>query len=314
MSDFGHIPVLAGEVLRLLDPRDGGVYVDATTGAGGHAREILEESAPTGRLIGLDRDPGALSLAAETLSSFGERARLIHARFSELPAVLRREQIEHVDGILVDLGLSSMQVDDPERGFSFSRPGPIDMRMDPSEGRTALDLMRALGKRDLELALRDYGEERFAGRIAAALAEAARRHELATTTDVAEVVRAAVPAKAAQRQSIHPATRTFQALRIALNRELEELDALLDSFPDLLAPGGRFVAISFHSLEDRRIKRRLRDLAWSSSLPPEYAEAAGERVSPICRSLTGKPVVPANAEIRQNPRARSAKLRACEKV
>ncbi len=308
------MPVLAGEALRLLAPRSGKTYVDATLGAGGHAREILETSAPDGVVVGCDRDPAALALAREELAEFGDRVVFVHSRISELPDKLAELETIPVQGILVDLGLSSMQVDDPDRGFAFSRPGPIDMRMDPSDGPTALELIRESGTDELTAILRDYGEERFAPRVAKALSEAARAGRLGTTRDLAEVVRSAIPAKAARHQSIHPATRTFQALRIAVNRELEELDAFLAAFPDLLAPGGRMVAISFHSLEDRRVKRRLRELAWSSSLPPAYAEAAGERIHPICRTLTSKPKTPAPAEVRQNPRARSAKLRACEKL
>jgi 16S rRNA (cytosine1402-N4)-methyltransferase len=315
VSGYGHTSVLQQEVIRYLAPRSGGTYVDGTLGAGGHSRAILEACAPDGRLIGTDRDPHAITLASERLAEFGDRVKIIHARLSELPQVLSEIGALPVDGILVDLGLSSMQLDDPGRGFSFSRPGPIDMRMDASaEDDTALDLLRVLDKHELTQILRDFGEERFAPRIAAKLGEEARAGRLRTTAELAEAVRSVIPAKAARHQSIHPATRTFQALRIAVNRELAELDAFLDAFPDLLVPGGRMVAISFHSLEDRRVKRRLRDLAWSSSLPPAYAEAAGERVHPICKVLTSRPVVPGDDEIRQNPRARSAKLRACEKV
>ncbi len=315
MTELGHTPVLEQEVLRYLAPRAGGTYVDGTLGAGGHSRAILEASSPDGRLFGSDRDPGALTLARERLAEFGDRVTFIHARLSELPDALARLGAPPVDGILIDLGLSSMQLDDPQRGFSFSRPGPIDMRMDASgDEATALDLIRDLDSQKLAQILRDFGEERFAPRVAAALIDAARAGRLRTTAELADTVRAAIPAKAARHQSIHPATRTFQALRIAVNRELAELDAFLEAFPDLLAPGGRLVAISFHSLEDRRVKQRLRDLAWSSSLPPEYAEAAGERVAPICKVLTRKPATPSDAEIRANPRARSAKLRACEKL
>ena len=314
MSAHGHTSVLTAEVLRLLAPRAGGTYVDGTLGAGGHARAILEASGPDGRVIGCDRDPRALELARERLADFGDRVQFAHARLSELPEVLTELGALPVDGILVDLGLSSMQLDAPERGFSFSRPGPIDMRMDPSDERTALDLIRELGKDELTQILRDYGEERFAPRIAKKLGEEVRAGRLQTTAELAEVIRAAIPAKAARLQSIHPATKTFQALRIAVNHELSELDAFLQAFPDLLAPGGRLVAISFHSLEDRRVKRRLRELAWSSSLPPRYAEAAGERIHPICRVLTGRPKVPGETEVSENPRARSAKLRACEKA
>jgi 16S rRNA (cytosine1402-N4)-methyltransferase len=315
VNAYGHTSVLEQEVIHYLAPRSDGIYVDGTLGAGGHSRAILEASSPAGRLIGCDRDPGAIELARERLAEYGPRVNIVHSRLSELPRVLSDLGAIPVDGILVDLGLSSMQLDDPERGFSFSRPGPIDMRMDATaEDATALDLLRDLDKPELTQILRDFGEERFAPRIAGKLIEEARAGRLHTTAELAEAVRSVIPAKAARHQSIHPATRTFQALRIAVNRELSELDSFLEAFPDLLAPGGRMVAISFHSLEDRRVKRRLRDLAWSSSLPPKYAEAAGERIRPICKVLTTKPVIPSDDETRDNPRARSAKLRACEKV
>jgi len=316
VPEFAHTPVLAAEVARYLAPRPGGVYVDGTLGGAGHARQTLEMSAPDGRLIGIDRDPAALAAARATLEQAGlaTRVTLVHATYGDIGEVLADQGIASVDGILLDLGLSSHQVDTAARGFSFARGGPVDMRMDPTRGETALELIVSLPPDDLAAILREYGEERYAARIARAIKEAARTGTLSTTLDLASAVEASIPAPARRRMRIHPATRTFQALRIAVNRELDQLAQFLDIFPDLLAPGGRCVIISFHSLEDRMVKRRFRDLTWSSSLPPDLARQAGERVDPICAVLTKRPVTATDAEIDANPRARSAKLRACEKL
>ncbi len=316
MPDFAHTPVLASEVAHYLAPRPGGIYVDGTLGGAGHARQTLEISAPDGRLIGIDRDPAALAAARATLEQAGLAARVtfVHATFGDLAEVLADLGIATVNGILLDLGLSSHQVDTAERGFSFGRGGPIDMRMDPTRGETALELIGRLPSDELAAVLREYGEERYAARISRAIKEAAHTGALETTLDLAASVEAAIPAPARRRQRIHPATRTFQALRIAVNRELDQLARFLELFPDLLAPGGRCAIISFHSLEDRMVKRRFRDLAWSSSLPPDLARQAGERVAPICTVLTKRPVTAGDDEIARNPRARSAKLRACQKL
>ena len=310
-----HVPVLADEVVEHLAPRAGAVYCDGTVGAGGHAARLLEAGAPDARLIGLDRDPAALALAGPRLEPFAGRVTLVHATFGDIDRVLADLGLREVDGILLDLGLSSIQLDDAERGFSFSRPGPIDMRMDPSgDDPTALELVRRMDVEELSGVLRDLGEERYHKRVAHRLKEDARAGRLATTADLARAVEESIPAAARRRMRIHPATQTFQALRIAVNRELAELEQFLDMFPSLLAAGGRCAVISFHSLEDRMVKHRFRDLAWSSSLPPQLAEAAGERVHPICRVLTRKAVIASDDEVARNPRARSAKLRACEKV
>jgi len=309
--DFVHESVLGEEVVRLLAPRPGGRYVDGTIGGGGHAEPILEASAPDGVVIGVDRDPAALEAARARLGRFGERARLVHARFSEMPAVLGDDT---VDGIVLDLGVSSPQLDVAERGFSFSKPGPLEMRMDPTHGESLADFLARTPTDELERILRGYGEERYAARIARAIHDAVRSHALQSTTDLAAVVARAMPPGAARRDRIDPATRTFQALRIAVNDELSELERFLSFFPDLLRPGGRCAIISFHSLEDRPVKERFRELEWTSRLPADLAAAAGERTVPICRQLTKKPIVASDAEVARNPRARSAKLRACEKT
>jgi 16S rRNA (cytosine1402-N4)-methyltransferase len=309
-----HIPVLIDDVLELMAPRPGAIYCDGTLGRGGHTRALLAASAPGGRVIAVDRDPEAVAAAAELQAEVGDRLVVVHGRFGDLPAILATLGVGPVDGILLDLGVSSPQLDVAGRGFSFTREGPIDMRMDPGQGPTALDLIRELPQPELAAILRDLGEERLAQRIARRLKEAARADELHTTLDLAKAVAACFSAGDLRKLHVHPATRTFQALRLAVNRELDELGDFLAGFPELLAPGGRCVIISFHSLEDRLVKRRFRDLAWTSSLPPAIAVQHGERVHPVCTPLTRKAVFADDDETDDNPRARSARLRACQRT
>ena len=306
---FEHEPVLVAEVIEHLRPRAGGLYVDGTVGGGGHASAIL--AVPGTRVLGIDRDPAALAAARERL---GDRAQLVHGELGDIAPILAAAQISQVDGLLLDLGVSSHQLDVAERGFSFSREGPLDMRMDPTRGQTALELLRDLDVDALGALLRDLGEERHAKKIARLVKEAIRADQIHTTTELAAVVAKGIP-PAEQRQSkIHPATRTFQALRIAVNGELDQLARFLATFPDLVTPGGRCAIISFHSLEDRLVKTRFRDLAWTSSLPPRLAEQAGERVRAVCELVTRKAVFASDAEVAKNPRARSARLRVCERT
>ncbi len=255
------------------------------------------------RVIGVDRDPMALSAARETLPQL----ELHHAQFSKIPTLLGDRKL---DGLLLDLGVSSPQLDLPERGFSFMKEGPLDMRMDPTRGPTALDLIRTSDVEDLIAILFEYGEERYAKRIATMMKDAVKG-ELRTTTQLAKLCSDAIPFAEQRKSKIHPATRTFQALRIAVNAELTELETILEAFPDLLAPGGRCAIISFHSLEDRLVKNRFRDLTWTTSLPPNLARAAGERIEPVVELLTRKPIAAGDDEVARNPRARSAKLRGC---
>jgi len=278
---FAHESVLAAEVTGHLALRDHGVYVDGTLGSAGHAAKILDR-VPEASLIGIDRDPAALARSREVLAGFAGRARLVHGEYSDLARILADQGIAHVDGILLDLGVSSPQLDQPERGFSFSRPGPLDMRMDPTSGSTALDVLRDTSIDDLANLIFTFGEERHAKKIARLIKEAIAADRLHTTTELADVITKAIPAIEQRKSKIHPATRTFQALRIAVNAELAQLERFLAGFPDLLAPGGRCAIISFHSLEDRLVKQRFRDLAWTTSLPPQLAERAGERVLPVC--------------------------------
>ena len=313
MAVFVHESVLAAKVLEYLSPRDHGVYVDGTLGGAGHAAQILER-APEASLIGIDRDPAALARSREVLDRFAGRARLIHGEYSDLAQILVDQGVSRVDGILLDLGVSSPQLDQPERGFSFTRPGPLDMRMDPTSGPTALDLLRETFVDDLADLIGSFGEERHAKKIARLIKEALAADRLHTTTELAAVIAKAIPAIEQRKSKIHPATRTFQALRIAVNAELAQLEHFLAGFPDLLSPGGRCAIISFHSLEDRLVKHRFRDLAWTTSLPAHLAERAGERVLPVCELVTRKAVVAGDAEIERNPRARSARLRVCERT
>jgi len=270
---------------------------------GGHSQAILDSSAPTGRLLALDRDPQALAFAGARLAPFGARVMLAHAPFSKIAATMAAHQLGPLDGILADLGVSSPQLDRAERGFSFQRSGPLDMRMDQSSGETAAELVARLDERELTGVLRDLGEERFAGRIARRIVEARERQPLDTTGALAEVVAHAVPGRERHK---NPATRTFQALRLAVNRELDELATFLADAPGLLKPGGRLCIISFHSLEDRMVKRRFR------ALSERRPEVPGDE--PKFRAVTRRIVEASEAEQQRNPRSRSAKLRVLERI
>jgi 16S rRNA (cytosine1402-N4)-methyltransferase len=286
---------MPNEIVELLDPSRGGLYVDCTVGLGGHGRAILDAGAT--RLLGLDRDPHAIEIAAQALAPWRDRVELVHADYRELPAVLAARGIDGIDGALADLGVSSMQFDAPGRGFSFRRDEPLDMRMDQSTGPTAAELLAGVEEADLADVIYRYGEERLSRRIARRIVETRRATPIATTTQLADIVRRAQPRKGYQR--IDPATRTFQALRIWVNRELDGLDVFLAAAARLLRRGARFAVITFHSLEDRVVKHTFRALATSEE---------------AVRLLTKKPIVPDDRELARNPRARSAKLRAIERL
>jgi 16S rRNA (cytosine1402-N4)-methyltransferase len=308
VSEFLHESVLATEVVDILRPEPGKLLVDCTLGAGGHALHLLEAGA---RVIGIDKDPRALAAAQARLARFGEAFRSVRADFRDAKNVLEALGIGPVDGILADLGVSSPQLDAAERGFSFSRPGPLDMRM-ASAGETLADLLRRIDERELTRILREYGEEPFARPIARAVKRAVDEGAPLDTAGLAEVVARAIPRKAWPRK-IHPATRTFQALRIAVNDELGALAAWLEALPAMVAPGGRAAAISFHSLEDRMVKEKFRALTQACTCPPDLPICAcGAKAS--FAPVTRKPVVASEAEVAANPRARSAKLRAVEKL
>ncbi|MBS1121493.1 MAG: S-adenosyl-methyltransferase MraW [Deltaproteobacteria bacterium] len=310
MSEFAHESVLTTAVLEHLAPQNDGLYVDGTLGGAGHSAALLTQ-APGCHLIGIDRDPAALAAARQRLARFGDRVRLIHGQYGDLRAILAEQGVGQVTGILLDLGVSSPQLDHAERGFSFTRSGPLDMRMDPTRGQTALELIRSLDPTELADILFELGEERHSRKLARLIVDAASQDQLHTTTDLAALVAKAIPMHEQRKSKIHPATRTFQALRIAVNAELVELERLLEAFPDLLVAGGRCAIISFHSLEDRLVKNRFRELAWTSSLPRYLADQAGERALPVCELVTRKAVIADDAEIARNPRARSARLRVC---
>jgi 16S rRNA (cytosine1402-N4)-methyltransferase len=290
-----HVPVMTARVSEFLRPERGGLFVDCTVGLGGHSRALLEAGAT--RVIGLDRDPDALARARETLAPWGDRVELVHADYRALEEVLDARQIARVDGALADLGVSSMQFDAPGRGFSFQRDERLDMRMDQSAGDTAADLVARSSERELADAIFQYGEERFSRRIARALVAARREAPVETTGRLASIVRRAIPRRGPMR--IDPATRTFQALRIWVNRELDGLDRFVEAAARRLRAGARLVVITFHSLEDRIVKHTLRALQQRDGL---------------VQVLTKKPIVASDEEVERNPRARSAKLRAAERT
>ena len=308
-----HLPVLLDEALALLRPRPGGVFVDGTLGAGGHAEALLEATAPAGRVYGIDRDPEAIERASQRLERFGPRFVPILGNHGDVQSLLANEGVFAVDGALADLGLSSDQLEDPARGFSFQLDGPLDMRMDTRGGTTAADLLASLPEAQIKTLLWEYGEERRAGAIARAIV----RHRdsgagLRRTLQLAALVeRAAGPG--ARRFRIHPATRTFQALRIAVNRELDTIDRFIGGATSLLRREGRIVVISFHSLEDRSAKQTLRGLAHRCICPSGLPRCGCGRED-VIRLLTARPVRPSDEEVERNPRSRSARLRAAERL
>jgi 16S rRNA (cytosine1402-N4)-methyltransferase len=305
-----HEPVLFSEVLEYLRPaRADGVLVDATVGLGGHAEALLERN-PGARLIGIDRDPAALERSRERLAKFGSRVTLVRGRHEQLIDILKQSKVDAVSGLLADLGVSSMQLDDASRGFSFRHDAPLDMRMGP-EGSSAADLVNTLDEHELARILRDYGEEPMARRIAQAIVAARANGRIETTTQLAGIVRSVKRAK--KPGDIDPATLTFQALRIAANEELVGLDRFVDDAVSVLEPGARIAVISFHSLEDRIVKRALRRLEGECTCPPGLP-VCGCGAKEIVKILTSRPVTATDEELDRNPRSRSAKLRVAEKL
>jgi 16S rRNA (cytosine1402-N4)-methyltransferase len=306
-----HVPVLAGELIALLDPKPGDVAVDCTVGGGGHARLIAERIGSTGLLIGIDRDPAAEERFAELAAEVPCRTRFVRSDFATALSQLREEGIE-ADLVYLDLGMSSMQVDTCTRGFSYTYDAPLDMRMDPDQELSAREIVNEWDERRLARLLREYGDERYSNQIARAIVRDRRREELVSTQQLVESIKSAVPVPA-QFGSGHPARRTFQALRIAVNDELAQLDEALPAAWDVLAPEGRFAAISFHSLEDRRVKRFLADRARGCICPPELPVCVCGRV-PEAELLTRRAVAPTPGEVATNPRSKSAHLRAARKL
>ena len=305
-----HLPVLLKEVVEQLRPQRGGLYVDCTVGGGGHAEEILRASAPDGRLIGLDCDDEALAASRERLAAHEGRVQLTHANFAELQETLMSLGVTAVDGLVFDVGVSSRQFDEPSRGFSFQREGLLDMRMDRSTGQSAQDVIRDASVDELVRIFRVYGEERRARAIALRINRERVRQPITTTTQLAGVVEQVLGPK---RSGIHPATRVFQALRIQVNRELENLERGLVAAVNVLKSGGRVAVISFHSLEDRIVKQFFVRMSTGCVCPPQMAVCACGRKGTM-RLVTRKPVTPTSEEAQQNPRARSAKLRVAEKI
>lgn len=307
-----HKPVLAAETLKVLKPQSGEIFVDATLGLGGHAQAVLENSSET-RIIGIDQDAKAIVFAEHRLGKFGKRFEVFHSNFSEIKKVLAKAEVKTIDGVLADLGVSSLQFDSAERGFSFRFDAPLDMRMNADDDtETAADLLAALSEFEIAKIIYEYGEERLSRRIAARIVWKRERGEfIETTKQLADLVEKAVGR--GKKDKIHPATRTFQALRIAVNGELEILEKFIRDSVDVLKKGGRLAVITFHSLEDRIVKQTFQRLAGKCVCPPRLpiCECGATREIEI---LTRKPIVPNDEELAENPRARSAKLRACLKL
>lgn len=310
MSEFHHVSVLLDECIEGLNIKPDGIYVDGTLGGAGHSYHIAEELT-TGRLIGIDRDPVALKAAGERLSPFADRVTLVHSNFCRMGQVLQELGISGVDGILLDLGVSSPQLDDGSRGFSYMTDAPLDMRMDNGDALSADTVVNTWSYEELKRILYDYGEERYAHAIAAAIVRKREVSPIRTTLELVDVIRSAMP-PAALREKQHPAKRTFQAIRIAVNDELNSVSKAMDAAIPCLNPGGRLAVITFHSLEDRIVKNAMAAAAKGCICPPEFPVCVCGR-KPQVTVLTRKPIVSGEEELERNPRARSAKLRICEK-
>lgn len=310
--EFKHVSVLLKESIEGLNIHPGGTYVDCTLGGAGHSIEILRRLGPEGQLIGIDQDPAAIANAVEKLQGFAGQFHAVQRNFSRIKHVLDELAIHAIDGTLFDLGVSSYQLDTPERGFSYMHDAELDMRMGPDQPVSAKDLVNKLSEEELTDIIRRYGEERWAKRIASFIVAERKRQPIATTGKLVEVIKAAVPANA-RREGPHPAKRTFQALRIAVNHELDILSQTMKDAVEVLKPGGRICVITFHSLEDRIIKETFKELANPCTCPPSFPVCACGK-QPQIRIITGKPIEPSKEEVESNPRARSAKLRIAEKL
>ena len=311
MSEFHHVSVLLWECIDGLNIKPDGIYVDGTLGGAGHSSQIAARLV-NGRLIGIDRDRVALAAAGERLAPYGERVTLVHSNFCEIKQVLQDLQIPGVDGILLDLGVSSPQLDDGERGFSYMADAPLDMRMNRNDPLTAYNVVNEWSYEELRRILFDYGEERYAPKIAAAICARREVKPIETTLELVDIIRSAMPA-AALREKQHPAKRSFQAIRIAVNDELGAVEKVMRDAIDCLNPGGRLAIITFHSLEDRIVKTGMADAAKGCTCPPNFPVCVCGK-KPKVKLITRKPIVSGEEELEQNPRARSAKLRVCEKL
>lgn len=311
MSEFHHVSVLLQECLDGLAIKPDGIYVDGTLGGAGHSSRIAERLT-TGRLIGIDRDPVALKAAGERLDPYKDRITLVHSNFCEIAQVLQDLNVSGVDGILLDLGVSSPQLDDAERGFSYMADAPLDMRMNGTDALTAREVVNSWPQEELRRILYTYGEERYAPQIAAAICRRREEMPIETTLELVDVIRSAMPA-AALREKQHPAKRSFQAIRIAVNDELGSVEKVMRDAIPLLKPGGRMAVITFHSLEDRIVKTAMADAAKGCTCPPSFPVCVCGK-KPQVKLVSRKPITAGDAELTENPRSRSAKLRVCEKL
>ncbi|MBO5078804.1 MAG: 16S rRNA (cytosine(1402)-N(4))-methyltransferase RsmH [Oscillospiraceae bacterium] len=311
MSEFHHISVLLQECLDGLDIKPNGIYVDGTLGGAGHSSRIAERLT-TGRLIGIDRDPVALQAAGERLKPYGDRVTLVHSNFSEMAQVLKDLNITGVDGILLDLGVSSPQLDDGQRGFSYMLDAPLDMRMNSGDSLSADTVVNTWSQEELKRILYTYGEERYAPQIAAAICRRREEKPIRTTLELVDIIRGAMP-PAALREKQHPAKRSFQAIRIAVNDELGAVEKIMEDAVELLNPGGRLAVITFHSLEDRIVKTGMNDAAKGCTCPPNFPICVCGK-KPKVKLISRKPITATEKELEENPRSRSAKLRVCEKL
>ena len=311
MTDFHHISVLLDECIEGLNIKPDGIYVDGTLGGAGHSSQIAKRLT-TGRLIGIDRDPVALKAAGERLAPYADRVTLVHSNFCEIAQVLSDLNIDGVDGILLDLGVSSPQLDDSSRGFSYMADAPLDMRMNSEDKLSAYDVVNAWSYEELKRILFDYGEERYAPKIASAICKKREEKPIETTLELVDVIRSAMPAQAL-REKQHPAKRSFQAIRIAVNDELGSVEKVMRDAIPCLNPGGRLAVITFHSLEDRIVKTAMAGAAKGCTCPPSFPVCVCGK-KPQVQVITRKPIVSGDEELERNPRARSAKLRVCEKV
>lgn len=311
MSEFHHISVLLNECLDGLSIKPDGIYVDGTLGGAGHSGQIAKRLT-TGKLIGIDRDQVALQAASERLAIYGERVKLVHANFCEMAQVLQDLQIPGVDGILLDLGVSSPQLDDGSRGFSYMVDAPLDMRMNRQDSLSAWQVVNTWSQEELKRILYTYGEERYAPQIAAAICRRREEKPVETTLELVDIIRSAMP-PAALREKQHPAKRSFQAIRIAVNDELGSVEKVMADAFDLLNPGGRLAVITFHSLEDRIVKTAMNDAARGCTCPPSFPVCVCGK-KPKVKLISRKPIVATQEELDENPRSRSAKLRVCEKI
>ncbi len=311
MSEFHHVSVLLQECLDGLNIRPEGIYVDGTLGGAGHSSQIVQRLT-TGRLIGIDRDPVALAAAGKRLEPWKDRVTLVHANFCQIASVLEDLHIPGVDGILLDLGVSSPQLDDGQRGFSYMTDAPLDMRMNRQDALSAYDVVNTWPQEELKRILFDYGEERYAPKIAAAICRCREQKPIATTLELVDIIRSAMP-PAALREKQHPAKRSFQAIRIAVNDELGSVEKVMGDAVGCLNPGGRLAVITFHSLEDRIVKVAMAEAAKGCTCPPNFPVCVCGK-KPKVTLITRKPIVSGEEELQANPRARSAKLRICEKI